>query len=115
MFARELRNIQRINPDVKSLVDLRNLGDDQNYFDFLVSQKGMHIDRAYKEIMRGKSPQEPVQRKDTRESIGTFNGSDGAPVADIPRDEELLCMEMNPGISKEEIRKFYNKYRKGEA
>lgn len=115
MFARELRNIQRINPEVKSLVDLRNLGADQNYFDFLVSQKGMHIDQAYKEIMRGKSPQEPVQRKDTRESIGTFNGSDGAPVADIPRDEELLCMEMNPGISKEEIRKFYNKYRKGEA
>ena len=46
MFARELRNIQRINPDVKSLVDLRNLGADQNYFDFLVSQKGMHIDQA---------------------------------------------------------------------
>lgn len=112
MFARELRNIQRINPDIKKLSDLRNLGEDQNYFDFLIREKDMHIDAAYKEIMRGKSPRQ-AGKPDTREGIKTFNGTDGVTVSDIPKDVEELCMQMNPGMSKEEIRKYYNKYKKG--
>ena len=112
LIANELRNIQRINPEIKTVADLRNLGEDQDYFDFLVESKGMHIDAAYKKVMQGKTPQTQV-KIDTRENIQTFNGSEGATVADIPKDEEALCMELNPGMSKEEIRKYYQKYQKG--
>lgn len=112
MFAKELRAIQRLNPEIKSLSDLRNLGEDQNYFDFLIKEKGLHIDAAYKEITRNKTSL-PQRKPDTRDGIGTFNGSDGKNTLDIPKDVEELCLQMNPGISKEEIRKYYNKYQKG--
>lgn len=113
LIANELKNIQRVNPEIKSIADLQNLGDDQDYFDFLVREKGLHIDEAYKKVMRGKGSSPAPQRVDTRENIQTFNGSEGATIVDIPRDEELLCMELNPGLTKEEIRKYYNKYKKG--
>lgn len=112
LIANEIRNIQRVNPEVKSVADLRNLGENQEYFDFLVKEKGLHIDKAYEKVMQLTSPQKSPKR-DTRDSIQTFNGSEGANVVDIPKDEEALCMELNPGLTKEEIRKYYNKYRKG--
>lgn len=111
LIANEIRNIQRVNPEVKSVADLRNLGENQEYFDFLVKEKGLHIDKAYEKVMQLTSPQKSVKR-DTRESIQTFNGSEGANVLDISKEEEALCMELNPGLTREEIRKYYNKYNK---
>ena len=115
LIANEMKNIQRLNPEIKSVADLRNLGESQEYFDFLVKEKGMHIDEAYKKISHLTQSPAKSQKPDTRESIQTFNGSEGATVADIPKDEELLCMELNPGLTKDEIRKYYNKYKKGAA
>ena len=112
MFAREIANIQRINPEIKSLLDLQNLGADQDYFDFLVKAKGMHIDQAYKEIQRGKVPQ--IKTEDTRANIQTFNGAAGGKsLPDVPKEVEDLCLQMNPGLSKDEIRKYHSKYMKG--
>lgn len=113
LIANEMKNIQRLNPEIRSVADLRNLGESQEYFDFLVKEKGMHIDEAYRKISYLTQSPAKSQKPDTRESIQTFNGSEGATVADIPKDEELLCMELNPGLTKDEIRKYYNKYRKG--
>lgn len=114
MFTRELANIKRINPEIKSLLDLQNLGADQDYFDFLVKAKGMHIDQAYKEIQRGRQATQKERLEDTRAGIQTFNGAAGGKsLADVPKDIEELCLQMNPGMSKDEIRKYHNKYTKG--
>ena len=114
MFTRELANIKRINPEIKSLLDLQNLGADQDYFDFLVKAKGMHIDQAYKEIQRGRQASQKERLEDTRAGIQTFNGAAGGKsLADVPKDIEELCLQMNPGMSKDEIRKYHNKYTKG--
>jgi hypothetical protein len=113
MFNRELSNIQRINPEIKSLADLRNLGPDQNYFDFLIKEKGLHIDQAYKEIF-GNRTNTPAPKVDTKSNVRTFNGAaNQGGVDDVPADEMKLCMELMPGASKEEIRKFYSKNKKG--
>lgn len=113
MFSRELANIQRMNPEIKSLADLRNLGADQNYFDFLIKEKGLHIDQAYKEIF-GNRTNTPAPKVDTKSNVRTFNGAaNQGGLADVPADEMRLCQELMPGASKEEIRKFYSKNMKG--
>lgn len=114
MFSKELANIQRLNPEIKSLLDLQNLGEDQDYFDFLIKVKGMHIDQAYREVQRSKTPPVKERPEDTRQNIQTFNGAlGGKGLPDVPRDVEELCLQMNPGMTKDEIRKYHNKYTKG--
>lgn len=107
MFERELANIQKINPDIKTLNDLQNLGEDQEAFNAMI-KGGLHIDAAYKVIAAQKTPTKPKQ--DTKSHIKTVNGA-GTPqgAVIVPREERQLIKEMMPGITDKEIDEWYKK------
>ncbi len=109
MFEMELRNIQKINPDIKTLQDLQNLGEDQEAFNAMI-RGGMHIDAAYRVLSGNKTPKAKAQ--DTKAHIKTVNGSAQSGNATIvPREERELIREMIPGITDREIDAWYKKRR----
>ena len=73
MFNTELDNIKRLNPEIKSLEDLKNI-EDYDVFEGLV-KSGMHIDAAYKRLMSLKQPKST--KKDTTGHIKTVDGVSG--------------------------------------
>ena len=106
MIARELREIQKLNPDIKSIADLRNLGEDQAVFDALI-KGGMHIDQAYREISRKSAP--PSVKPDTKSHLRVTNGGSRQPAAGLSAEEIALCKEMMPGLTTKEINDWYAK------
>lgn len=106
LFNRELREIQKINPEIKSLADLRNLGESQEVFDALI-KGGMHIDQAYKAIA-GKHPA-PAAKPDTKGHLKVTNGASHQPSAGLSAEEIALCKEMMPGLTTKEINDWYAK------
>ena len=106
MIARELREIQKLNPDIKSIADLRNLGEDQEVFDALI-KGGMHIDQAYREISRKSAP--PLVKPDTKSHLRVTNGGSRQPAAGLSAEEIALCKEMMPGLTTKEINDWYAK------
>lgn len=109
MFEMELRNIQKINPEIKTLQDLQNLGENQEAFNAMI-RGGLHIDAAYRVIAGNKQPKQAA--KDTKSHIKTVNGSGTAGNSVIvPREERELIKEMIPDISDKEIDAWYKKKR----
>lgn len=107
MFERELANIQKLNPDIKSLNDLKNLGENQETFNTLI-RGGMHIDEAYK-VIAGNKTQKPT-KQDTKSHIRTVNGvGTNQGVTIVPKEERALIKEMMPGITDKEIDEWYKK------
>lgn len=105
LFNRELREIQKINPEIKTLADLRNLGESQEVFDALI-KGGMHIDQAYKAIA-GKHP--APAKPDTKGHLKVTNGASHQPSAGLSAEEIALCKEMMPGLTTKEINDWYAK------
>ena len=97
MFNAELRNIQKINPQIRSIADLRNLGEQQEVFDALV-KGGMHIDKAY-QVVAGK--QARVSKPDNRSHMSQVNGGVGGGGTVLSAEEIAMCKEM--GLTSKEI------------
>lgn len=110
LIQRELETIHKKYPDITSLADLQNLGDDQETFDALI-KGGIHIDKAYDIIMRGKEPNRP--KSSTKSHLKTVNGDshDGGSSIVPPRERELI-KDMMPGITDKEINDWYKKHKK---
>lgn len=105
MIQAEIRNIQKINPEIKGLQDLRNLGDKQEMFDALI-RGGMHLDKAYRMI--ADKPAAAV-KPDTKSHLKTTNGGSSQPAAGLSAEEIALCKEMMPGLTTKEINDWYAK------
>lgn len=110
MFARELSEISKINPDIKQLSDLRNLGENQKAFDAMI-KGGMHIDEAYKIIAGNQGQKKTVKQQDTKSHIRTVNGIGNTGAATIvPREERNLAREF--GMTDKEIDAWYRRNKK---
>lgn len=108
MFNRELREIQKINPDIRSLADLQNLGEQQDVFNALI-KGGMHIDQAYK-VVAGK-PASTAAKPDTKSHLRTTNGGSSQPAAGLSAEEIALCKELMPGLTTKEINDWHAKHK----
>lgn len=104
LLASELRNIQKINPEIRTLSDLRNLGDKQEMFDAMV-KGGMHIDKAYQAVSG--MTVKPQMRQDTKGHIRTVNGSTTGKGVTLSKEELSLAREM--GLSAKEINDWCRK------
>lgn len=100
----ELIRIQKLNPEIKTLADLKTIENHQT-FDTLV-KGGMHIDEAYKivHIMNEKSA--PV-KKDTRGHIRQMNGQSAGGAVSVPRETMEIYRALNPDATDKEIREHY--------
>ena len=107
LLASELRNIQKMNPEIRSLQDLRNLGEKQEVFDTLV-RGGMHIDKAYQAIAA--VPGKTAVRQDTRGHIRQVNGGAGNGGTVLSASEIAIAKEL--GLSTKEINDWCRKNRK---
>lgn len=105
-LAADLRKIQAVNPDIKSLSDLHNLGPQQRAFDMLVSS-GMRIDEAYKALIG--TPQRQARKADNKGHIGMVGGRDTTDSRMTGLDAESVRLCEDFGFSKEDITKFLNR------
>ncbi len=93
----ELRNIQKINPEIKTLADLKNLGEQQEVFDTLV-KGGMHIDKAYQAIAERPAKS---RKPDNRSHITQVNGGVSGEGTVLSAEEISLAKQM--GLTSKEI------------
>lgn len=108
-LSADLRKIQAINPEIKSLGDLHNLGESQRAFDLLVGN-GMRIDEAYMAVCG--TPKQAVRKPDTKSHIGMIGGND-APQSRMPGiDAESMRLAEDFGFSDKEITGYINSKRK---
>ena len=108
-LSADLRKIQAINPEIKSLSDLHNLGESQRAFDLLVGN-GMRIDEAYLAVCS--APKPAVRKPDTKGHIGMIGGNDASQsrMPGIDAESVKLCEEF--GFSEKEITGYLNSKRK---
>lgn len=109
MIAKELTDIQKMNPDIKTAADLKKLPD-YEVFDTLV-KGGMHINKAYQTYakMTGQSKTKGTDNKSHLKAFGGKEGSQG----DGPSKKEMeMFRAINPGCTDKEIKAFYKKHKK---
>lgn len=108
-IKQELRNIQAINPDIKSVADLKNLGDKQEAFDALI-KSGMHIDKAYMVLHPAGQSQARSPKPDTKAHIMQTNGNgNGSGAVTMSRDEREMCKALFGDVSDKELARLFKK------
>ena len=108
-IKQELRNIQAINPDIKSVADLKNLGDKQEAFDALI-KSGMHIDKAYLILHPTGQSQARIAKPDTKAHIMQTNGNgNGSSALTMSRDEKEMCRALFGDVSDKELARLFKK------
>lgn len=105
----DLRKIQAINPEIKTLADLHNLGEPQRAFDTLV-RSGMRIDEAYMAVCG--APKASQRKADTKSHIGLIGGNDAAQSRMPGIDAESVKLAEDFGFSDKEITGYINSKRK---
>lgn len=107
MIDAELRNINAINPEIRTLEDLNEKVPNKRAFEALVKD-GMHIDEAYKMVTSFEG-RKPSRKQDTKSHLRQVNGSNSGGPGTMPADVYALAKQMMPKASKEEIIRYYEK------
>lgn len=114
-----LAEIQKLDPDIKSLDDVFASENHEKIYDLVM--KGVPLADAYKAANIGKIT-EKIQAAEAQRARNAINskshlkgdgGSDKKPLAEVPRETLDYYHELFPSMSDAEIQKDYNKRMKG--
>lgn len=107
LFKSELADIQKLNPEIKSLQDLKNI-EHVEVFDSLV-KGGMHINEAYKVVSKlgTTAPQKP----NTKEHLVGVGGGDTTPdgLVEVPSGEMERLKNVFPDDTPQKLKERYNR------
>lgn len=107
LFKSELADIQKLNPSIKSLEDLKNI-EHSDVFDSLL-KGGMHINEAYKVVAKlgTTAPTKP----NTKEHLIGVGGGDSTPdgLIEVPSGEMARLKNAFPEDTPQKIKERYNR------
>jgi len=107
LFKSELADIQKLNPSIKSLEDLKNI-EHAEVFDSLL-KGGMHINEAYKVVAKlgTTAPTKP----NTKEHLVGVGGGDSTPdgLIEVPSGEMARLKNWFPDDTPQKLKERYNR------
>lgn len=118
IIADDLKKIQEINPNIKSVADLVNMEKADVFKEYV--KKGFSFSDAYKlthfddiRISSAETAAKAAYNNSRGKDHLTASGnSRGAGSVQVPPDEMRMFRVFNPKATDEEIQKFYNEHRK---
>lgn len=112
----EIKEIQKINPNIKNIEDLLKMDKAKEFYDYV--QKGNSFLDAYRlshfeEITAQKAAaakQQAMSNARGKDHLVPFQ-SRGGGNTDVPKDELNIFKAINPNATDSDIQKYYNEYK----